>query len=303
MSERIAHDFNLFNLQASNVFALSELEVIAGTFNKAGIALLLLKGASLLETVYQDKLDRSICDLDILVHTQDLSKTNDQMLSLGYNASSHNWGNHVSYTREGQSSIPVEIHWDLFNRKNPFQKYAFKIETGQIWDDAELIQVGSHNAYIMSPEHQLFYLSCHLIKESFNDPKWIRDIDMIVRFYQQKIDWTKVINFANYYKVRMPVCIVLNYVKASFDTPIPVHILQDLANGNDPGYAEELANEILQNKRVSTRHLLQLYLAAIEKPFDRIRAITEYLPYILLRSFMTKRSLINWKRMSCYSAV
>mgnify|MGYP001593025545 FL=1 len=100
---------NTFQLQASNIFALSELGKILSAFRQNTVPVLLLKGASLLSTVYKKTLIRSIADLDLLVHPRDLPKADVAMSQCGYTQLSHNWGNHVTY----QKGTPISIQFQI----------------------------------------------------------------------------------------------------------------------------------------------------------------------------------------------
>jgi len=303
VNEKTGQKISTFELQASNVFALSELEAIVCAFNEDEIPLILLKGAAFLTTIYKEKLDRSICDLDLLVHKHDLIRANNQMLHLGYKSSAHNWGNHISYSKPGKHVIPVEIHWDLFNRKNPFQKYAFRMSSDMAWESLQSVSIGRHTTHIMHHDRQILYLSCHLIKESFSDPKWAGDIDNIVRYYRESLDWQKIKALAVECGIRIPVWFVLKYVKELLGTPIPEDLLEDLAGENNPVKAEILMKKIIRDRNVAKRNLLHLYMCVIDKPLDKIRAIIEYSPYLAVRSLMMKQCLNSWNKQTCQAAI
>jgi len=122
-------------VKAHNIFAVSELSELLASFNEDDIPVIVLKGASLLGTLYEKDFSRPMYDIDLLAHRADLGEIDDKLLSLGYQRLSHNWGNQITYRKKGPVSIPVEVHWELFDRKNPLQRYAFKIETEDLWED------------------------------------------------------------------------------------------------------------------------------------------------------------------------
>ena len=80
-----------FENRAYNILALSELDGILGQFKAGNVSALLLKGAALLNLIHRESLSRPMCDIDLLVHRQDLSKASALMSGLGYSSISHNW--------------------------------------------------------------------------------------------------------------------------------------------------------------------------------------------------------------------
>jgi len=131
-------------VKAHNIFAVSELSELLASLNEDDIPVMVLKGASLLGTLYEKDYSRPMYDIDLLAHRTDLGKIDEKLLRLGYQRLSHNWGSHITYRKKGPVSIPVEVHWELFDRKNPVQKYAFKIETEDFWEDVLPVRISEY---------------------------------------------------------------------------------------------------------------------------------------------------------------
>src|SRR5262249_46243814 len=96
------------------------VDEIAAALSAARIAVILLKGAALLRTVYDDPALRRVSDIDLLVDERDLDRAGAQLRTLGltgYGQETHRGPLcriHVRYTRPTLRSIPVELHSRLF---------------------------------------------------------------------------------------------------------------------------------------------------------------------------------------------
>jgi hypothetical protein len=284
-----------FENRAYNILALSELDGILAQFKAGNVPVLLLKGAALLNLLHRESLSRPMCDIDLLVHKQDLRKASSLMSGLGYSPINHNWGSHVTYGKADNAHVPVEIHWNLFNRKHPLQRYALGIKTGDMWDNPEPVKIGAETGYTLAPENQIIYLSCHMLKESFSDSKWMEDMNRIVRFYAHRINWEDLVAKVQKYRVAIPVWFALVYVNSYCGTKIPETVLKVLQRNNRTRYTETIMTRLFKEPPISRWQLLPLYFKAIEIPSHRIKALLELCPYLLLRNLMMKRSL-EWSK-------
>ena len=59
---------------AGNMAALQEMERLRQIFDDAQIPILFLKGAAYQDTLYEDLSQRSMCDIDFLIHENDKNK-------------------------------------------------------------------------------------------------------------------------------------------------------------------------------------------------------------------------------------
>jgi hypothetical protein len=276
-------------IKAHNIFAVSELGELLGSLNKDDISVIVLKGASLLGTLYEKDYSRPMYDIDLLTRRADLVMVDERLIRLGYKRLSHNWGSHITYRKTGPLSIPVEVHWDLINRKNPLQKFAFQIDTEDFWEDVMPVTINGQRALAMSPESLLIYLACHLMKESYSHQKWLTDIDRLILHYNTRIDWEAVVERAVKYAARRSVYHALNRVHESCRTPLPVGLLARIwpePRGRSRGrFMKRDPSDDLMHKWWSATRLL----LAIETSSDRIRAIMQLPPYLFARSFMLRR--------------
>src|SRR5262249_55246349 len=82
---------------------------------------ILLKGAVLVRTLYGDPGLRHVGDVDLLVDERDVPRTGSLLDAMGFRRVGRplrtEWPTcefQLAYDRDGQGSIPVELHWRLF---------------------------------------------------------------------------------------------------------------------------------------------------------------------------------------------
>lgn len=270
-------------IQAHNIFSVSQLSKLLGSFREDNIPVIVLKGACLLGMVYGKDFSRPMCDIDILVKRDDLGRVEKRLSQSGYHYLSNNGDNHVTYCKRKPLFICIEIHWELFKRDHPLQKYAFGIKTEDFWEDILPLRIDGEKAYTLSCENLIIYLSCHLMKESYADQKWFMDIDKVIRHFEKEINWKKVIERVEKYKVRIPIWCALSYIHNFYNTPLPESLLEEIRPQRLNWWQNIIINRIFSNKPLKKRHLLLLYLSSIETTSNRIRAITGLGPYFLRR--------------------
>lgn len=148
-----------FNEQLSSVYRYErikhELETLSELFESEGIAFMPLKG-SVIRELYPKPEMRMSCDVDILIHPEDLERAGklvETKLAYEYYA---RCGHEVSWF--SPSGLRLELHFNLYE-----QDVAQKPLLDSIWDYAEL-EEGSKYKYRMSNEFLVFYHVFHISK-------------------------------------------------------------------------------------------------------------------------------------------
>lgn len=96
-----------------------ELQGVLDTFEENGIVCVPLKGW-LMKHLYPRPDMRSMCDVDILVHPEDMEKIPALMKQHGFELEDHG-ENHDGYMKP--PILSTEIHWALFGPTSPYQTY------------------------------------------------------------------------------------------------------------------------------------------------------------------------------------
>ena len=118
-----------YNTFAQNTLMYRELARILESFSEAGIPVILLKGAALALTVYEDIGLRPMGDLDLLVRPEDLRKAWQIMGKLNYEVLSAN--TEVVLRNFEGPEIGVDLHWCIISGhdSNSYQIKWFEKET------------------------------------------------------------------------------------------------------------------------------------------------------------------------------
>ena len=137
------------------------LEKICSAFEKEKIPYIPLKGAVLKE-LYPEPWMRTSCDIDILIHKEDLQKATKNLCdSLGF--SQKNEGKHdASFVTP--ENVCVELHFNLIEKEKS-ASYAKILD--KVWDYSVPAESGKYR-YIISDEMFYFYHIAHMAKHFEN---------------------------------------------------------------------------------------------------------------------------------------
>lgn len=134
-----------------------ELTTLSDALEKAKIPFLPLKG-SVIRKYYPEPWMRTSCDIDVLVHAEDLQRAISYLAdNLGYRSGRQN-SHDVSMLAQGGGHI--ELHYDLLEDGNANSAAAV---LKNIWDTA-VKQAGCNYQYEMSDEMFYFYHIAHMAK-------------------------------------------------------------------------------------------------------------------------------------------
>jgi len=283
-----------------NLISLHNLAPLIQRLKEQRIPVIVLKGAALCEVIYPHLGLRSFCDVDILIQKKNVQKVSSELKKMGYSLCRTHARHHFFAFQKTNHSLPLEVHWDLVNRASPFQKYAFKFSMEKIWKDARPIQMGGVKTLWLSPEHQLIYLSAHMLKEGYANKKWFLDLFYLLKFFEGKINWEKLLKESEEFQVRRPVFYALSYLDRYFLSEevnqkfLARNVLPRLKPERS-GWPEKAILARLLEDKVSKKPLcrLSLYLSAIEGIRNRLKALVSLLIYIPKITFLQLKAKIQ----------
>jgi Uncharacterised nucleotidyltransferase len=212
-----------------NEILMHRIGALLAAFEDAGIKTLVLKGAALIQLYYRESGLRPMLDADVLVHAQQAEQAMELLTRLQWKS--------VHYTRP-QMRIPilhstpfedgggrhVDLHWHLFwecFNGNDDQEY---------WEKAIPIQIGGVQTLALNPTDQLLHTCWHGARWNEVPPiRWIADAMAIINGSADEIDWTSLLNKAKKHRIIMPVKDSLEYLKKTFDAPVPDTLLTSLS--------------------------------------------------------------------------
>lgn len=130
-----------------------ETEQISRLFEKNGIPFVLLKGA-FLRYLYSEPFLRTSCDVDILIHENDLEKADELLAkSLDYEKT-HDGAHHITYLF---GDVKIELHFSLIEKYQA--KHSYKVAQ-KVWDFAR-VKEGYEYQYILDESFVYFYHIAH----------------------------------------------------------------------------------------------------------------------------------------------
>lgn len=269
-----------------NARILHELEAALRQLEAAHVPVLLLKGAALAQTVYENPALRPLGDLDLLVHPADTDPALRALAGLGYHPVQHEpapgstrtYENEIMVGREG-ALAPIEVHWGLFDSPHHQQR----LDMDWFWKTAvPLMEIaapsvppparsglsetpGSHpspapkNAGILSPAAQLLHLCAHIVlHHGSGGPHllWLHDVAEVVVHYRDEIDWPAVLAQGRAGDLLAPLQRVLPRVAADWRAPIPPAILEELARLTPSRAEQRIIARLAAGYRPAGRRLL-----------------------------------------------
>jgi len=220
-----------------NLFALHELSIVLDSVIPLNIPVVILKGAALLLSVYDNFALRPMVDLDLLIHFEDLEQTIETLADAGYLEQQpppfHNYKglfwNEVLLVSSGTSKMQVELHWNLVD--NPY--YARKLTTENLIAHSRINHAEGKELLLLAPEDQILHLCIHntyhhrnLLERSFVDIAFTADQ------YANEIDWDRLVNTATENDMTRAVVINLTLAANEWFASVPDEILRQLG---EPG--------------------------------------------------------------------
>ena len=199
-----------------------QLAELLSAFAHSGLQVLPLKGAWLCETVYDDPAQRSMSDLDLLVHADDRDASHALFLGLGYTAATDTlhspFANDQSYRHPGHP-LNVELHWHFGAEQ--FSDLPLP-DISSIWDRSQLAVCCGHPVRILSPADQAAHLVQHVLHHLFAmHLRGYLDLALYLQKRGSLLDAEALAAASSRWKTGRALPFVLTLVAALFDLPLP----------------------------------------------------------------------------------
>jgi len=213
---------------------LTELAAVLDRLARAGVPVLLLKGAALAETLYGDPALRPLCDLDLLVHETAIGLASAVLTAGGYSmarpaarpGATRIWGNELLFSKPGLVGIQVELHWRVLD--SPFGQQ--RLPLGWFWETATPVRVGHAAARTLGPEAALLYLCAHLtLHHRGAGLKWWLDPAELIWRHKKRLDWPGLLRQAEAGALVMPLQEALSTLVEMWGVRVPPDFLARLA--------------------------------------------------------------------------
>jgi hypothetical protein len=215
-----------------------------------GSPTLLLKGISLLNTVYENPGLRHLGDIDLLIHKQDYPEVRKRLESADYvfsdemqaRADPRDLNSILCHKKSPSGPQPaLHIHWDLINTVLPVSLTHPRVDLDSLWKQS--VPLPAHPSLgVLSPTHQIIYYADHHLKHSFDRLIRLYDLDLTIRYYHDSVDWSEVLNETRRFNLTRTVYYPFHLAKTRLATPIPDSVMDGLR----PKRFSLLENRMLQ---------------------------------------------------------
>jgi hypothetical protein len=129
-----------------NLLTSKDIDLIIDALDGVGVKNILLKGASLIQTIYSDPAMRPMLDIDLLVDYNQLSRSIDAVERLGYTITkpfpyqdeTGLFWSQVGFTNGDSLATVLELHWHLLDIPDYSQRIPFR-ELWQVKDQPSKI--------------------------------------------------------------------------------------------------------------------------------------------------------------------
>jgi hypothetical protein len=173
------------------VFTLSlaaELFRLLDRFVASGLQALLIKGPALSVRCYGDPGIRQYGDLDLIVRGQDIQRSTEAMMALGYEPKvplkaiqADKFPGEYVFTRPG-TNLLVEFHTE-----RTFRYHPRPLPVGRLFERQIRLQFDGHDVPALSTEDELLLICIHGAKHFWQRLMWIADVAALVS--RQNVDW------------------------------------------------------------------------------------------------------------------
>jgi len=222
-----------------NTLIFEEFRKVLEVVKKSGLAVILLKGAALAEKVYGNIALRPMSDVDLLVKEEDMAHADEQLKMLGYRPTdaavdevdfSSTYLTTLDYRSPEENSPSFHIHWHFVNSTIPNESYMKNIKMEDVWEDAENAEIVGEETLVMAPHHLIIHLSEHALRvtHSLSKLSFLCDISEAVNFYQEQLDWDRLIKESFKFNLNRMVYLSLHFASEFLTDQIPEDVLLKL---------------------------------------------------------------------------
>lgn len=268
ISENLRNDYYLN--AAANTLIFEELKIVLNAFKEGGPPLIVLKGAALASTVYNNLALRPMADVDLLVKKEDLFRTDERLKALGYRPSdksaddmniSSSYLTSLDYRNSSQYSSSFHVHWHFVNSTVPNESYINYVKMENIWRDAEKADIAGVETLVMAPHHLIIHLSEHALRVFHSASKfsYFCDINEAVNYYGPRLDWNKLVDESRRFHLDRMVYLSLFFSFRLIGTDVPDIVFKALKPKRSSFGENVFINSVLNNReRVGLSYAVHL---------------------------------------------
>jgi hypothetical protein len=199
------------------VFSLRKLKLeqdiikILSHFNEKSVDVMLIKGAALSFTVYDDFSGYIIGDIDLILrnHREEVTEQEDQ--------------EDITFFNE----FKVLVEWERFQHHDVSRSETLPIDFKKVWYHAKETTFKGQKVFVMSPEDMLLATCINSCRKRFFRLKSLCDIAEIINHFPQ-LDWEVFVHHVKEYRCHHIVYTALLITSLTIKCHLPMKILSKL---------------------------------------------------------------------------
>ncbi|MDP3012780.1 MAG: nucleotidyltransferase family protein, partial [Candidatus Subteraquimicrobiales bacterium] len=216
--------------QGINQKNLISLKEVLLDFYNLGIKVIPLKGLILSQGLYGDINCRGIpADFDCLVDASSRFATEDKLRGQGYEVKKDIEPEGLQWQKDAiriKDGVDVDLHWNLS------RSWKDQAVLDRMWADARQQNLAGINYLSLSLEDLLIYLSVHLADgDGFVQLIHVCDIARFIHIFQDKIDFSELLDKARRYNLTNSLYYGLLLAKGIISAPVRGDVLLKLKPG------------------------------------------------------------------------
>ncbi len=187
---------------------------------------ILLNGASLAESIYENWNIRHCHDIDILARNNSFEEILSVLQHEGFKKGSDYRGKELRRTiLKDSSGLPAILYNNLFSR--PFYNNNIEI----FWERAVLKKIAGHQIKVLSDTDALFHLLGKAFTNYFFSLQWVADSIFLIR--KVNIDWDLFYKNTVNCGLSIGILPMIRYLKHEFNVDIPYSLFTNLEKAVD----------------------------------------------------------------------
>lgn len=232
--ERIRRAY--FTSADRNAHLYRGLRTVLESLRSAGIKVIVLKGAYLAEAVYGDIALRPMCDVDLLVHEDNIERARAVLLGAGgarqqFEDIAASFVRHRHLSQITLGHLVAELHWTITSATDPFS-----IDDAGLWERARPASIAGVEVLALSPEDLILHLCLHLCHSDWlAGLRPLCDVAEAIHRYGSDTDWAAVAERAREWGAARYVALPLRLAQALLGAEVHDDVIERLVPGGiDP---------------------------------------------------------------------
>ena len=252
-----------------NTILLHFLEKFGEHLRSRKLAAVVLKGASLLNSVYTDIGLRPMEDIDLMVRPGDLIALQQILEKMGFEQ------DQLYPTTFKKGIIHVDLHTDFLSAHRIRSRQGLtKIDLEEVWDRAVPFMEAEIPLFRLALYDNLIFLCFHLLKHNFSRLIWFLDIKKTIEQSNQDFDWLDFAAFSRKVSAERVMLYVILLTKHILGLRVPDDALKRFGIKHLSTTEKQILRIRLANEPMGRLAQL-LYLFQMRKISQKLRFIWE----------------------------